>query len=160
MITLNFSLFPFKIRKTPKGDEIFDIIRKKYILLTEEEWVRQHCLAYLVTEKEYPASLIAVEKGLNVNGLKKRTDIVVFTKKGLPQLIVECKAPHIFITNEVFDQIARYNMTLKVNYLMVTNGLQHFCCIIDHQKASYRFLEEVPDYEQLSLNANNNPITY
>ncbi len=148
MIPLNFPSFPFKIRKTQKGEEIFDIIRKKYVAFTEEEWVRQHCIAYLISEKKYPASLMAVEKGLSVNGLKKRTDIVTFTKDGNPKLIVECKAPHIEITNDTFDQIARYNMTLKVNYLLVTNGLQHFCCVIDHQEGSYRFLEEVPEYGQ------------
>jgi len=149
MMTLNFPTFPFKIRKEQKGEEIFDVIRKKYIVLTDEEWVRQHCILYLISEKKYPASLIAIEKGLSVNGLKKRTDIVAYGKDGLPKLIVECKAPHIIITNDVFDQIARYNMTLKVNYLMVTNGIQHFCCIIDHNAASYRFLEEVPDFGDL-----------
>ena len=155
MISLNFPTFPFKIRKEQKGEEIFDIIRKKYVAFTDEEWVRQHCIAYLIHEKRCPAALMSVEKGLIVNGLKKRADIVVFAKNAQPKLIVECKAPHILITNDVFDQIARYNMSLKVNYLMVTNGLKHYCCIINHQQATYHFLEEVPDYEQLSLNTNN-----
>ncbi len=149
MIKLNFLPYTFKIRENADNKEIFDVIRKKYIVLTDEEWVRQHCIAYLINEKAYPASLIAVEKGLTVNGLKKRTDIVVFGKDGIPKLIVECKAPHIKITNDVFDQIARYNMTLKVKYLMVTNGLQHFCCVINHQEASYKFLEEVPSFPDL-----------
>ncbi|MCX6229915.1 MAG: type I restriction enzyme HsdR N-terminal domain-containing protein [Bacteroidetes bacterium] len=146
MIPLDFPAFNFNIRAKERTHEIFDVIRKKYVVLTDEEWVRQHCIAYLIAEKHCPASLIAVEKALLVNGLKKRTDIVVFAKDGSPKLIVECKAPHIEITNDVFDQIARYNMTLKVDYLFVTNGLRHFCCKIDHVKAAYNFLEEVPDY--------------
>jgi len=150
MLKLNFPSYIFKIQETDKGNEIFDSIRKKYVAFTDEEWVRQHCIAYLIKEKAYPASLIAVEKALVVNGLRKRTDIVVFGKDGTAKLIVECKASHIKITNEVFDQIARYNMTLKVNYLMVTNGLQHYCCLINHQEASYKFLEEVPDFGELA----------
>jgi hypothetical protein len=150
MLKLNFPSYTFKIQETDKGNEIFDSIRKKYVAFTDEEWVRQHCIAYLINEKAYPASLIAVEKALVVNGLRKRTDIVVFGKDGTPKLIVECKASHIKITNDVFDQIARYNMTLKVNYLMVTNGLQHYCCLINHQEASYKFLEDVPDFGELA----------
>jgi type I site-specific restriction-modification system R (restriction) subunit len=151
MIPLDFPAFNFKIRANGNAHEIFDVIRKKYVVLTEEEWVRQHCIAYLIAVKQCPASLIAVEKALMVNRLKKRTDIVVFAKDGLPKLIVECKAPHIEITNDVFDQIARYNMTLKVDYLFVTNGLQHFCCFIDHKAGSYRFVEEVPEYRLLGI---------
>ena len=150
MVKLNFPPYVFKIRENANNKEIFDIVRKKYIILTDEEWVRQHCVAYLINEKAYPASLIAIEKGLIVNRLKKRTDIVVFSKDGMPKLIVECKATHIKITNDVFDQIARYNMTLKVNYLMVTNGLQHFCCLINHQEATYKFLEDVPSFGELT----------
>ncbi len=149
MIQLGFPTFAFKIRNGLKTEEIFDVIRRKYVTLTDEEWVRQHCIAYLINEKKYPVSLIAVEKGLSVNGLRKRSDILIYTKDGLPKLIVECKAPTVNITNDVFDQIARYNMTLKVNYLMVTNGLQHYCCIINHENATYQFLEEVPEYEEL-----------
>ncbi|MFZ4398673.1 MAG: type I restriction enzyme HsdR N-terminal domain-containing protein [Bacteroidales bacterium] len=149
MISLNFPQFPFKARNIEKTIEIFDIIRKKYVILTDEEWVRQHCINYLIIVKKYPISLIAVEKGLTLNGLKKRTDIVVFAKDGLPKLIIECKAPQIKISNDVFDQIARYNMVLKVNYLMVTNGLQHFCCLINHQESTYSFLEEIPGFDEL-----------
>ncbi len=150
MIKLDFPPYTFKIQRKDNNNEIFDVIRKKYVVLTDEEWVRQHCIAYLIDEKKYPASLMTVEKGLVVNGLKKRTDIVVFDKNAAPKLIIECKAPHIAINNDVFDQIARYNMTLKVNFLIVTNGLQHFCCVINYQEGSYKFLEEVPDFEELA----------
>lgn len=149
MISLDFPPFPFVIRNINGIEEIFDIIRKKYIVLTDEEWVRQHCIAHLINEKSYPATLIAVEKGLKVNNLKKRTDIVVYGKDLKPKLIVECKAPHIGISNDVFNQIARYNMTLKVNYLIVTNGLNHYCCHIDHQKDNYSFLNKIPDYQEI-----------
>lgn len=149
MISLNFHPFPFKIRKGSKGEEIFDLIRKKYVVLTAEEWVRQHCIAHLINEKSYPASLIAVEKSLKVNNLNKRTDIVVFGRDMQPKMIVECKAPHIEITNDVFNQIARYNMSLKVNYLLVTNGLQHYSCYINHQEETFHFLEKIPDYQEL-----------
>ena len=149
MIQLGFPTFAYKIRNGLKTEEIFDVVRRKYVTLTDEEWVRQHCIAYLIHQKKYPITLIAVEKGLSVNGLRKRTDILIYTKDGLPKLIVECKAPLVNITNDVFDQIARYNMTLKVKYLMVTNGIQHFCCSIDHENATYQFLEEVPEYGEL-----------
>jgi len=149
MIVLDFYPYPFKIRKGINGDEIFDIVRKKYVALTDEEWVRQHCLIHLIHEKSYPASLIAVEKGLKVNTLNKRADIVVFAKDMKAKLIVECKAPHIEITNEVFEQIARYNIALKVSYLMVTNGFQHYCCKINHENGSFIFLNGIPDYKEI-----------
>jgi hypothetical protein len=149
MILLNFPEFSFRIRNGLKGEEIFDIIRKKFVALTDEEWVRQNCIAYLINQKSYPASLISVEKALKVNGLNKRTDVVIFTKDMLPRLIIECKAPHIPITNEVFSQIARYNMTLKVKFLLVTNGLLHYCCWIDFENEKFSFLENIPDYKEL-----------
>jgi hypothetical protein len=101
----------------------------------------------LITEKETPISLIAVEKQLTINTLIKRFDILVFNKKGLPQLIIECKAPSIKITQETFDQIARYNLKLNTNYLMVTNGLQHYFCKLDHENKQYKFLKDIPNYK-------------
>ncbi len=130
---------------------IFDVVRKKFVRLTDEEWVRQNCISYLINEKLCPTSLIAVEKELTLHSMKRRTDIVVYDNKGMPLLIVECKAPSVKISPEVFDQAARYNLTLKVNYLMVTNGLQHYCCFIDHQKQSYAFVEEIPLYKDLLI---------
>lgn len=149
MVLLNFPEVSFRIRDGQKGTEIFDNIRKKFVYLTDEEWVRQNCIAHLINQKSYPASLISVEKALKVNGLIKRTDIVVFANDLKARMIVECKAPHIRITNEVFSQIARYNMTLKVKYLMVTNGIEHYCCWIDFENEKFSFLESIPDYIEL-----------
>ncbi len=151
MILLNFPEVSFRIRDGLKGTEIFDIIRKKFVALTDEEWVRQNCIAHLINQKLYPASLISVEKALKVNGLNKRTDVVVFANDMKPRMIIECKAPHIPITNEVFSQIARYNMTLKVNYLLVTNGIEHYCCWIDFENEKFSFLESIPDYIEFLL---------
>ena len=149
MQKLNFPEYQFRLSLKDEKHMIFDIVRKKMVRLTEEEWVRQHCIAYLINQKQCPASLLAVEKELSVNTMKKRTDIVVYNNVGLPLLIVECKAPNIKISEAVFEQAARYNLTLKVNYLMVTNGLQHYCCAINHQKQSYAFIEEIPLYKDL-----------
>jgi hypothetical protein len=149
MILLDFPPFSFRIRNSNRGEEIFDLIRKKFILLTEEEWVRQHCIMHLINDKGYPASLISVEKALKVNNLTKRTDIVIFGRDLKPKMIVECKAPQIIISNDVFNQIARYNMSLNVDYLLVTNGLQHYSCYINHNKNSFSFLEKIPEYQEI-----------
>src|SRR5699024_6448697 len=125
---------------------IFDVIRKKFILLQPEEWVRQHVVRYLMIQKKYPLSLINVEKVLTVNGLKKRYDVIVYNSDGSIQLIVECKAPTVPITQDTFDQIARYNSSLKGNFLMVTNGLQHYYCKMDYKEEKYIFRKEIPSY--------------
>ena len=124
---------------------IFDVIRKKFVPLTPEERVRQYWLHYLIAEKKYPRSLIAVEMSLQVNQLAKRCDIVVFDKHGSPVLIVECKAPEVKILQKVFDQIARYNLALRVKYLVVSNGSEHHCCEIDFEKKKYFFLDSLPE---------------
>ena len=147
MIKLNLPQYKFKLKSNENKTLIFDKVRKKYFVLTPEEWVRQHYVSYLLEEKKYPISLIALEKQLIVNGLKKRSDILVFNKQGHPEIIVECKAPSVKITQETFDQIARYNLKLKANYLIVTNGLQHIFCKIDIEKENYIFLPEIPDYK-------------
>lgn len=126
---------------------IFDKLRKKYMVLTPEEWVRQHYVSFLIEEKNYPTSLIAIEKQLTINNRKKRTDILVFNKNGEPEIIVECKAPQIKITQDTFDQIARYNLKLKATFLIVTNGLEHFYCKMDFKNETYIFLKEIPDYK-------------
>ena len=151
MIKLNFPEYTFRTTVKDEKYMIFDTVRKKYVRLTEEEWVRQHCISYLINQKQCPATLLAIEKELSVNTMKKRTDIVVYYKEGTPLLIVECKAPSIKINEEVFEQAARYNLTLKVNFLMVTNGMQHYCCAIDHQNQSYTFLKEIPAYNEMIL---------
>lgn len=125
---------------------IFDILRKKYLVLTPEEWVRQHFVHYLIDEKNYPVTLIALEKQLVINNRKKRTDILIFNKDGNHDIIVECKAPSVKITQDTFDQIARYNLKLKANFLIVTNGLEHFYCKMDFENETYIFLKEIPKY--------------
>jgi hypothetical protein len=146
MVKLNLPKYAYKIKNRENKLYIFDIIRKKYILLTPEEWVRQHFVNYLILDKNYPKSIIAIEKQLKYNNLVKRTDILVFNKLGLPEIIVECKAPSIKISQDTFDQIARYNLELDANFLIVTNGLQHYYCKLDHQNKQYVFLEEIPRY--------------
>ncbi len=147
MQVLNFPTYKFKLKSSENKQYIFDVIRKKYVVLTPEEWVRQHTIVFLTDEKKYPKSLIAIEKQLEVNKLKKRTDILVFNTNGQPELIVECKAPTIKLTQASFDQIARYNLKLEANYLVVTNGLQHYFCKLDYQNERYIFLNEIPDYK-------------
>ena len=117
------------------------------MVLTPEEWVRQHFVYFLIEEKKYPISLIALEKQFTFNNRKKRTDILVFNTAGNPEIIVECKAPSIKITQDTFDQIARYNLKLKATYLIVTNGLEHFYCKMDFENETYIFLKEVPYYK-------------
>ncbi len=137
--------------KTIKGKTfIFDPVRKKYVRLTPEEWVRQNFLLFLNRVKEYPLSLIQVEKEFVWNNLTMRSDILVFSAKGDPRMIVECKAPEISVTDKVFEQIARYNLRYRVPYLVVTNGVKHYCCKMDYVAGRYRFLPEIPDYKMVS----------
>lgn len=146
MQKLNLPTYNFKLKSSENKTLIFDNLRKKYLVLTPEEWVRQHFVRFLIDYKKYPISLIALEKQLTINNRKKRTDILVFNTLGTPDIIVECKAPSIKITQDTFDQIARYNLKLKANYLIVTNGLEHFYCKMDFENETYIFLREIPDY--------------
>jgi type I site-specific restriction endonuclease len=146
MENLNLPNYSFKIKSELQRNLIFDSIRKKYVKLTPEEWVRQNFIQYLIREKNFPPGLMAVEMGVNINKLPQRSDIVLFNAQGNPLVIVECKAARIKINQATFDQVARYNMKLRVNYLIVTNGLRHYCCQMDYENNSYRFLPEVPDY--------------
>ncbi len=146
MQKLNLPSYNFKIKSNENKTLIFDNLRKKYVVLTPEEWVRQHFVKFLIDEKKHPTSLIAIEKQVVVNNQKKRTDILVFNRKGEHEILVECKAPSIKITQATFDQIARYNLKLKANYLIVTNGLEHFYCKMDFKKETYIFLKEIPHY--------------
>ena len=147
MQKLNLPTYNFKLKSSENKTLIFDKLRKKYMVLTPEEWVRQHYVYFLIEEKKYPVSLIALEKQLTINNRKKRTDILVFNKEGNHEIIVECKAPSIKITQDTFDQIARYNLKLKANYLIVTNGLEHFYCKMDFKNETYIFLKDIPDYK-------------
>ncbi|MEL1240301.1 type I restriction enzyme HsdR N-terminal domain-containing protein [Flavobacterium flavipallidum] len=147
MQKLNFPSYTFRFKNSENKTAIFDEIRKKFIILTPEEWVRQHVVRFLLEEKQYPKSLINVEKVLLVNGLRKRYDVVVFKPDGSIHILVECKAPEVKITQLTFDQIARYNMTMKSNFLMVSNGLNHYFCQMDYENEKYDFQPELPDYK-------------
>ncbi len=149
---LSFPAYDFKILSNNlpgQSLKIFDIIRKKYVTLTPEEWVRQHLLHFLVNERKFPQSLLSVEKKVLVNRLFRRTDIVVYSSSLKPLLIAECKAPTVSITQAAFDQAARYNMTLGVSFFLITNGLEIICCTIDHVNQSYQFLKEIPFYDEI-----------
>ncbi|SFF39903.1 type I restriction enzyme HsdR N-terminal domain-containing protein [Flavobacterium xueshanense] len=151
MRKLNFQLYNFRFKNSENKVSIFDAIRKKFIILTPEEWVRQHVVQFLLEEKKYPHSLINVEKVLKVNGLRKRYDVVVYNPDGSIFILIECKAPEIKIAQATFDQIARYNMTMRASFLMVTNGLNHYFCQMDFENEKYHFLEELPNYKLNSL---------
>ncbi|NER13373.1 restriction endonuclease subunit R [Leptobacterium flavescens] len=146
MQQLNFPTYQFRFKNSENKLHIFDVVRKKFVLLQPEEWVRQHVVHYLVEEKKFPLSLINVEKEIKVNGLNKRYDIVVFRPDGSIYIIVECKAPSVAIDQKTFDQIARYNSTVNAEYLMLTNGLRHVYCKMDYKLEKYIFLEEIPSY--------------
>ena len=142
--------FDYKVKKREDGSwAIWDRLRERWVALTPEEWVRQHFVEWLITDKGSPAALMGNEVSLTQNGISRRCDTVIGDRTGQPLVIVEYKAPNINITQKVFDQIVRYNMVLKARYLMVSNGLVHYCCQIDYEKNSYRFLEEIPCYESL-----------
>ena len=133
--------------KLVKGNmQVFDVVRKKYFKLTAEEWGRQHFIHYLNKEKGHPLGLMGVEKMVKYNGLNTRADIVLYNSEGLPDMIIECKAPDVKITQDTFNQIARYNFKLRVRYLVVTNGKKHFCCEINYKKQEINFLEQIPDF--------------
>lgn len=145
MLKLNFPDYTFRFKNSENKSLIFDVIRKKFVRLTPEEWVRQHLVHFLISAKHFSSSLINVEKQLILNNTKKRYDIVVFNNDGSIYLIVECKAPNIAINQETFDQIARYNLVTEAKYLMVTNGLTHYYCRMDYENERYVFLEELPE---------------
>lgn len=147
MQKLNFSDYSFRFKNSENKVSVFDEIRKKFIVLTPEEWVRIHVVQFLIQEKNYPKSLINVEKLIRINTISKRYDIVVYQPNGEIFLLIECKKPDVSINQFVFDQIARYNLTLKAKYLMVTNGLNHYFCQMDFEQERYVFLKDIPDYE-------------
>jgi type I site-specific restriction endonuclease len=148
---LDFPEYHFVIRKHQGKKEIFDFIRRKYVALTPEEWVRQHTLHYLNEQLHIPAGLIIVEKSLSLNTLAKRADILVYDKKARPCMLVECKAAGVKVTQYVFEQIAHYNIEFKVKYLFVTNGIEHFVFMVDHQTRKITALKHFPDWGELNL---------
>lgn len=146
---LNLPDFSAQLKINRTENTIFDVFRKKHIALTPEEWVRQNFLHFLVQNLGYPPGLISVEMALNLNKLSRRCDAVIFNRTGTAKMIVECKAAQVKITQKTFDQIAAYNLKLKVDFLVVTNGLNHYCCQMDYQNNSYTFLEDIPAYQKL-----------
>lgn len=149
--TLNFPPARLSIKAINGKQCIFDTSRKKYVVLTPEEWVRQNCVAYLRDHKGFPGSLLVVEKGIKVNTREFRYDIVAYNRKTEPVLLVECKAPEVKIDQKAFDQIAVYNIKLKVPYLLVSNGINHYCCRVDFENGVYSFLTEVPNYADITI---------
>ena len=146
MPQLNLPNVALKTKLVEGTTQVFDAVRKKYLVLTPEEWVRQHFIHYLNKEKNYPLGLMGVEQMVKYNGMQTRADIVLYTADGKPNVIVECKAPNVKITQDAFNQIAKYNFKLKVEFLVVTNGMQHFCCKMDYENNKITFLEEVPAF--------------
>lgn len=149
MLLLN--LPPFDAKIAVKGDKrvIFDVVRRRYVALTPEEWVRQHFVHFLLHHKGYPSGLMANEVQVLLNGMRRRCDTVLYRRDLTPQMIVEYKAPDVRITQEVFDQISRYNLVLRVDYLIVSNGIEHYCCRMDYDSGRYVFLSDIPHYTQL-----------
>lgn len=153
MVRLNFPAYSFRFKNSENKIAVFDEIRKRFVALTPEEWVRIHTVRYLVETLGYPRSMINVEKLLKVSGLNKRYDVVVFNPDGSIHILVECKAPEVRISQNTFDQIARYNMVAKASFLMVTNGLNHFYCTMDYKTERYEFQPSLPVYSSNHISA-------
>lgn len=143
MLELSLPAFEYKVKRQSGTVLIFDVIRKRYVVLTPEEWVRQHVIHYLMEAKSVPAALIAVEKEIALYSLRRRFDIVVFDRQGNPWLLVECKAPSVELNQRVFDQAFRYNMTLEAPYVAITNGVKHYCGKVDLGRG-FVFLPDFP----------------
>jgi hypothetical protein len=149
MFALNLPGYDTKISSKDGKPTIFDLLRRCYVALTPEEWVRQHFVHFLIEHCNYPATLMGNEVGLTLNGTKKRCDTVVYDRNLKPRIIIEYKAPTVKINKEVFSQIARYNLVLKVDYLIISNGIQHYCCRMDYEKNSFEFIANIPEYSSL-----------
>jgi len=155
---LNLPEYTFRIKQEENKTFIFDEIRKKFLILTPEEWVRQNFIKYLIQEKGYPSSLMSIEGGLKINRNIFRTDLLIYNQKGNPILVIEFKAPDIKITQKAFDQIARYNIKFRAGYLIVSNGLQHYCCLINQKNGNYSFLKNIPTYMEIKNQASGSNI--
>lgn len=152
MTQLNLPPYEINVKMGNDGSKmIFDRLRRKFVALSPEEWVRQHFVSYLIEHKGFPAGLMANEVSLSLNNTSRRSDTVVYDAHAHPLVIVEYKAPTVKITQKTFDQIVRYNMALRSPYLIVSNGMTHYCCAIDYATHSYRFLPEIPQYHQLEM---------
>jgi hypothetical protein len=146
MVQLNLPAFDHQLKQADGKRWIFDILRRKYLVLTPEEWVRQHFVHYIINELQYPKALIKVEGGLSYNKLSKRSDIVVFNRDGKPWMVIECKAPDIPINDNTVQQASVYNATLRANFLVVTNGMRHFLFRTDWDSNTTRVLDAMPEY--------------
>lgn len=149
MLRLNLPSYETKITEKEGKTQIYDVLRKCHVALTPEEWVRQHFVHLLIDHKDYPATLMGNEVAITLNGMKRRCDTVVYDKALKPRMIIEYKAPSVKITKDVFAQISRYNLILKVDYLIVSNGLQHYCCKMDYANNTFTFLQEIPEYDNV-----------
>lgn len=149
MEPLNLPTYFFRLKDNGGKRYIFDEIRRRFVLLTPEEWVRQHMVNYLIREKNFPRLLISVEKGFSQYRNRRRYDLLVYSRAGVPIMIVECKAPGMEINQHVFDQAGRYNNLHKAPYMLISNGMKHYCCRIDLETRSYTFLPDIPDYNEL-----------
>ena len=149
---MQLNLPEYEIKMTERGgkQQIFDFLRRKYVALTPEEWVRQHFTHYLVEHKGYPKGLLVNETQLKIGDKSLRCDTVLYNKVMQPQMIIEYKAPTIQIQQKTFDQIAAYNLLLHADYLVISNGVQHYCCQMDYEQRSYRFLTDIPDYKLIA----------
>ena len=149
MIKLNIPPFQMKLSGTQERPKILDILRRKFVALTPEEWVRQHFVNYLTQHKGYPTALLANEMELKIGTKRLRCDTLLYNRYMQPRMIIEYKAPHITISQQVFEQIASYNTLLHVDYLVVSNGLQHYCCKMNYEQHSMQFLKQIPDYSEI-----------
>jgi hypothetical protein len=149
MVKLNLPSFNFELKQTQDNILIFDFLRKRYVVLTPEEWVRQHFIHYLIHHLNYPKGLIKVEGGLTFNTLQKRSDIVVFNREGKPWMVIECKAPELKLSTRTMEQASIYNHSLKAKYVVITNGMSHICCEIDWANSNTVVLGEIPKYDEL-----------
>ena len=149
MVQLNLPPYQIRVKETGGRKQVFDILRRKYVALTPEEWVRQHFIHYLIEHKNYPASLLANEVPLQIGEKRMRADSVLYDNQLHPRIIIEYKAPNITLTQKVFDQITVYNLLLHVDYLIVSNGMTTYICKIDYEKQTYKFLETIPNYENI-----------
>ena len=150
MEPLNLPTYLFRIKEDKGKKYIFDEIRRRFVLLTPEEWVRQHVVNYLVSEKNFPRQLVSVEKGFQQNRNRQRYDLLVYNRKGKPLMIVECKAPGVEINQHVFDQANRYNNKHNAQYMLISNGIKHYCCYINPVNRQYAFLKDIPDFNEIN----------
>jgi hypothetical protein len=148
MVSLNLPHSNLQIREINGKPSVFDILRKKYVVLTSEEWVRQNFVHFLINSCCYPKGLMKLESGLKYNEMAGRSDILIYNRKGEVFMLVECKASEVSLTNKVFEQASRYNSTIKARYLTITNGINHFCCEIDRERKEYSFLKDLPSYQE------------